>query len=148
MVDTYALDPVLSHKFCVVVNGVGKIGCTKVTGLEESSGVVDYREGCDPPVMRKQPGLQEYSNVVFERGITTDSTQFLEWRQDIIKSGQAERKTVIVQVMGPGGDPIRTYTLYKAWPISLKFSDLDAKGSEVYMETLELVHEGLDVKLG
>lgn len=147
MVDTFPVDPILSFKFCVVVNGIGKIGCNKVSGLEESHSVVEYREGCDPTTMRKQPGMKEFPNVTLERGITTDSTQFLEWRARISKSQKADRRTVIIQVMGPTGDPVRTYTLYRAWPSNLKFSDLDASGSEVYMETLELVHEGLEVKV-
>ena len=147
MVETYAQDPIHNYKFCINVEGVGKIGCTKVTGLDESHDVIEYREGCDAPTMRKQPGLKSFSNVSLERGVTADSTQFLAWRADITSTGKAVRKTVIIQVMDGPGNPVRTYTLYKAWPIKLEFGDLDASSSEVYMETLELVHEGLEVRV-
>lgn len=147
MVDTYALDPFLNHKFCVMVNDFGKINCTEVSGLGVDKEEVSYREGCDPLTMRKFFGMTTYENLVLKRGITTDASQFLDWEAEQKKTGKPLRKTIIVQVMDGAGNPARTYTVYKAWLKSIKFGDLNASSSEVYIETAEFCYEGLDVKV-
>jgi phage tail-like protein len=39
------------------------------------------------------------------------------------------------------------FKVYNAWISSLSFSDLNAQGNEIIMETMSLAHEGLSVEL-
>lgn len=146
-ISAYPLDPILAHKFIVSVNGVGKLGCRKVSNINEQYEVVEYREGCDPLTKRKQNGLRTFEPVTLERGVTTDTSQFVEWYNQVQDNLENSRKTVIIQVHSPSGAVIRTITLYRAWPSKISFNDLDADGSEIYLEMLEIQYEDLEIKL-
>jgi hypothetical protein len=39
------------------------------------------------------------------------------------------------------------FTVYKAWPTSLAFSDLDAGANQLFISQMTLAHEGFDVSV-
>ena len=147
MASTYPLDPILNHKFVVTVEGIGQIGVSEVTGLENENEVVEYREGQDPIAMRKITGMTSYSNVTIKRGITTNSSEFLQWRQEVIANTMASRRSVIIQISDGTGKPVRTLKLFKAWPVKMTIGDLSSSGNDVLMEDMELAYEGLKITL-
>jgi phage tail-like protein len=64
-------DPLRSFKFHVILDGwgaAGELGFQKVSGLKESSDVVEYREGNMMVHKRKLPGLTNYEPVTLTRG--------------------------------------------------------------------------------
>jgi phage tail-like protein len=167
----FVQDPLRGFKFSVVIPGISaSIGFQKVTSLKESTDVVEYREGTDPIFKRKLPGLSVYDPVVFSNGVT-NSTELLEWRQQVAGYANFQpngggdgdgipqsddptgfRRDVTVYVYDKGSasgqsgseSPTRWWLLHSAWPQSLAISDLNAEGSEVIIQTLELVHTGLE----
>ena len=46
------------------------IGLSKISGLKDSSEVIEYREGNEPAVKHKQPGLSSADNLTLERAIS------------------------------------------------------------------------------
>jgi len=164
MADVTMADPFRSFKFSVVVNGAGnaQIGFQKVSGLKESSDVVEYREGNQPVWKMKLPGLTNYDPVTLTKGATNNNFLFA-WREGVARYGSdggigdgvpagAERtgfrRTVDISLYDkgePNTKPVRQWRLHLAWPSELSVSDLNAEGSEVLIETLVLQHEGLDI---
>ena len=61
-------------------------------------------------------------------------------------SGQlaANRKKVVIVVQDESGADQARYVVSEAWPIKYDAGDLNAKGNDVFIETLELVNEGVE----
>ncbi len=138
-------DPAVSFRFEVQARGAN-LGFSKVSGLRDESEVIDYREGTDPIVVRKIPGLRTFPTLVFERGMTAQGTELRQWRDDVIAAvgpdGAGFRAQATVLIKNCDGTPARTVTFENAWPSALELSDLDAAASEVNIESMELAHEG------
>jgi phage tail-like protein len=136
-------DPAVSFRFEVSSgNRLINAGFSKVGGLKEESDVIEYREGSDPTVLKKIPGLRKYDVLTCERGMTAQGKQLVDWRTDVINCVDPFRDAVEVTVKNCDGEVARTITFQSAWPSSLELSDLDAKTSEVNIELLALSHEG------
>ena len=77
-------DPLRSFKFTVTIIGSGgaEIGFQKVSGLKESSDVVEYREGNMEVHKRKLPGLTNYEPITLTRGaaLGDDGRKLFDWR--------------------------------------------------------------------
>ena len=170
MADVQTFDPFRSFKFTVQIAGMGatQVGFQKVSGLKETTDVVEYREGNMPVHKRKLPGLTNYDPITLTRGATNSSYLF-DWRaltarynsngglgDGVPPAGdiQAEnatsgfRRSVTIKLYDkgePNNVAVRSWKLHLAWPSELSVSDLNAEGSEVLVETLVLQHEGLNI---
>lgn len=147
------VDPAVNFKFQVEVDGFTSIGFHKVSGLKESSEVIEYREGTDPITMRKLPGMVKYPNLVLEKGLT-DNTDFEDWRTDVVniqESGNLGpdgvpsadlRRTVHVIATNMDGGFTWVWEFFEAWPCDLETTELNASANEVLIDKCELAHEG------
>ena len=92
--------------------------------------------------MERYGGSITFATVVLKRGISTDGTL---WSiLNAISSGRyAPRLQVTITLMDGSGSPALAWQLSRAMPVKYKFADLNAKGTEVGIEELHLVHEGL-----
>jgi phage tail-like protein len=134
-------DPLRNFRFRLEIGGIGEAHFSEVTGFDITSDVIDYREGDEPTHVRKLPGLTKYGNVTLKRGVT-DSMDIYNWHKDIV-AGKIRRETVAIVVLDElGGDKAR-FNIEKAWPSKYDPMDLNAKGNDVSIETLELVNEGV-----
>jgi phage tail-like protein len=134
--------PPCAFNFLVEIDGMPPASFSSCSGLGSATTVVEFREGSDPQVSRPLAGVTHYSPVVLTRGITGDRSLWL-WRRSV-EQGQTERRTVRVTLRREDGTPVASWTLHRAWPAKWVGPDLNATGSEVAVETLELVHEGLE----
>jgi phage tail-like protein len=136
-------DPYLGFNFYVEWNGIIHAGFRQCSGLTSGQTASDYREGTDPPTMRKLPGLNSYGNVTLQRGITNND-ELWKWRNSVM-SGQTDRREIsIVMLDQTGAEKIR-WNLTNCWPTTWTAPDLDATTDAAAIETLELVHEGITV---
>lgn len=135
-------DPPCAFSFLVEIDGIAPSAFASCTGLGSTTTVVEFREGSDPQISRPLAGVTHYSHVVLKRGITGDRALWL-WRRSV-ELGQTERRTVRVTLRREDGTPVARWTLHRAWPARWAGPDLDATGNDVALETLELVHEGLE----
>jgi phage tail-like protein len=135
-------DPLRNFRFRVEIGGIGEAHFSEVTGFDISTDAIDYREGHESPHVRKLPGLNKFGNVTLKRGIT-DSMNLYKWYKDVV-AGKIERQDVTIVVLDEiGGDKAR-FEIREAWPIKYDPMDLNAKGNDVSIETMELVNEGID----
>lgn len=129
-----------------------RIGFTEVTGLDFETEVIEYREGNSKKYNKsKQPGLTKFSNVTLKRGtFEGDYDYYKEWRktyffQEGNKTGSQFRRPVTITLLNEGHEPVITWKLLNAWPSKVQSTDLKADANEVAIETMELVHEGLEI---
>ncbi len=129
-----------------------RIGFTEVSGLDFETEVIEYREGNSKKYNKtKQPGLTKFSNITLKRGtFEGDFDYYKEWRktyffQEGNKTGSQYRRTVTIKLLNESHEAIITWKLLNAWPSKIQSTDLKADGNEVAIETMELVHEGLEI---
>lgn len=134
-------DPFRNFRFRLEISGITEAHFSEVTGFDISTDAIDYREGDDPTHVRKLPGLNKYGNVTLKRGIT-DSMNLYDWHKSIV-DGKTDRKTVAIVVRDEEGKDRARFEISEAWPIKYDPMDLNAKGNDVSIETLELVNEGV-----
>jgi phage tail-like protein len=161
-------DPIRAYKFEVTIGTGLSVGFQKVTGLKESSDVVEYREGNMPIHKRKLPGLTNYEPITCTRGAGPKgvASQLLDWRKAVARwginpeydgvqnvIGEADgggfRKLVTIELYDKGvsidsDNAAKRWNVHLAWPSEYSVADLNAEASEVLIETLVLQHEGLE----
>ena len=137
-------DPLTNFRYRLEIDGLTIAGFSEVSIAETAVEVVEYREGNDPPHVRKLPGLRKYGNITLKRGMTT-SLELYEWHRQVVNGqvGTARKNIAIVVADETGTDKAR-FVVTDAWPTKYSPSDLNAKGNEVLIETLELVNEGIE----
>jgi len=134
-------------KFHFRVEWDGKvISFQEVSGLDAQSEEIKYRSGDNPvfsPV--KMPGLLKYSNVTMKKGIFKGDNRFWDWFSQI-KMNTIKRINVVISLLDEGGKATMVWTLKNAWPTKITGTDLKSEGNEVAIESIEVVHEGLEIK--
>lgn len=137
-------DPYLNSRFLLEIDGIVQAGFSDVTIPDISTDPIEYREGNEDTTVRKLPGLTKYGNLTLKWGIT-DSVELFEWRKQVIQGNIADaRKNIAVILQDEEGNPAARWEFREAWPSKYDAPDLSAKGNDVAIETLEIVHEGMD----
>ena len=148
--------PLTKMNFLVTVSQIaGTAAFSEVTGVESSVDVIEFRQGNSgslAPV--KIPGLVKHGNVTLRMGYILESA-FKTWIQECVSEtrGQMPRYDVTIELIdiNPGAPTqtvtsptgTRTWTLTTAWVAKYNAPDLDAKNSDVAIESVELAYEEL-----
>lgn len=137
------VDPYRNFNFLVEIDGITQAGFSECTGFEISTDPVEYREGGDPAqTVRKLSGPTKYANIMLKWGLT-DSMDLYNWYRDVTK-GKVQRKTGSIVVLDVDGKEKVRWNFTDAWPTKYNPADLNAKASEVAIESLEITHEGIE----
>lgn len=134
-------DPYRNFRFRVEIDGIQQAGFSEVSGFDATVEVIEYREGNDPIHSKKLPGLAKYGNITLKWGIT-DSMDIYNWHKAIIDGNVIRKNLSIIAIDEAGNDKAR-WNISNAWPSKYDPPDFNAKGNEVAIETLEIVHEGM-----
>jgi len=137
-------DPYRNFRYRVEIDGITQAGFSEATVPDITVEPIDYREGneANPAAVRKLTGLTKYGNVTLKWGIT-DSMDLYNWHKNVTL-GKTERKNISVIVIDEEGNDKSRWNFVEAWPTKYDAPDLNAKGTDVSIETLEIVHEGVE----
>jgi phage tail-like protein len=137
-------DPYRNFRFRLEIDNIASAAFSEVQIGATTTDVVEYREGTDPPHVRKLSGLTRYGNVTLKRGVTS-SLDLYKWHEAIV-AGQllSQRRKVVIVVQDESGNDQARFVVTDAWPVRYEVGALDAKGNEVLIETLELANEGIE----
>ena len=142
-------DPYPAYNFEVVVDGISDDGASirgsfsEVSGLGAEIEVIEYRTGSEPSRVRKLAGLSKFNNIVLKRGIIGDLT-FWNWLVGAMH-GNVQRAAVSIILLDENRNPVLRWNFVRAWPCKWTGPNLNAKTSEIAIETLEICHEGISV---
>src|SRR6478736_2708107 len=142
------IDPLRNFRYRLEIDSITQAGFSEVAIAETTIDAVDYREGTDPPHVRKLSGLTKYGNITLKGGLTTgaNSLELFKWHNDVSVGLISERrKNIAISVLEESGkSEVARFVITDAWPIKYDPSDLNAKGNEVLIELLELANEGIE----
>lgn len=137
--------PYRNARFLLEIDGIVRAGFSQATIPETSNEPIEYREGDEPPTVRKLGGLTSYGNLTLQWGTTPDSTELFEWRK-LVEQGNVDeaRRNVAVLLLDEESEPGARWEFRAAWPQQYDAPDLDASGNEVAIESMEVAHEGME----
>jgi phage tail-like protein len=138
-------DPLRNFRYRLEIDGIEQAGFAEVAIGDLSTEPIEYREGDEITTVRKLNGLNKYANITLKWGIT-DSMEIAEWHHLIVDDStplDAARRTVVIRVQNEAGEDKAAFEVTKAWPCKYDPTDLNGKGNEVAIDTLELCNEGI-----
>ena len=140
-------DPLRNFRYRLEIDDITQAGFSEVAIAETTIDAVDYREGNEPPHVRKLSGLTKYGNITLKWGLTFGGSalDLFKWHKEVSDGLVREsRKKVVIVVQDEAGKDSARFVITDAWPVKYDPSDLNAKGNEVMIELLELVNEGIE----
>jgi phage tail-like protein len=171
MARSSVVDPLEKFRFQVTWSADGESESTALVRLgfhdiqmpKRATTVITYREGIDPDVPQKAPGLSSTEDIVMSRGviITDANGEFYKWisavhnptaghvGREAVKARNSNaasnrfRKDVTIQMLDREGNVARQWILHQAFPMNfVPGSDLGAQeDGEKSMEQLTLAYE-------
>ena len=134
-------DPYKNCNFLVELDGIVTAGFSECTGLSSEVEIIEYREGGDFRV-RKLPGLAKFGNITLKRGVT-NSMDLYNCHRDVL-NGQTNRKNGVVILLDDTRAPVARWVFHEAFPQKYEGPRLNARSSEVAIETLVICCESLE----
>jgi phage tail-like protein len=136
-------DPYKNCRFLVEIDGIVQAGFSECSGFGSEVQVVEYREGGDRERgARKLPGMPKFSDITLKWGIT-DSRELYDWHLAAIK-GKIERKNGSVILCDDVGEEKVRWNFFGAWPSKYSGPGLNAKGTDVAIDSLTVVCERME----
>ena len=89
-------------------------------------------------------GRVSFATVVLKRGMTV-TRDLWTWFSLVGGGASAVRLSAEIEMHDAAGNVVLTWGLKRALPVKFKAADLNARGTEVGVEELHLVHEGLQL---
>ncbi len=140
-----ANDPLRNFRYRLEIDGIVQAGFSEVAIGDASNDPIEYREGNEITTVRKLKGLNKYGNITLKWGLT-DSIELANWHRMVVDDAtalSAARRTVVIRIQDESGADKAAYEITRAWPTKYNPTDLNGKGNEVAIESLELANEGI-----
>ena len=144
-------DPFTAFNFEVGLDGVisGQTRFQQVSGITWEMNVEDFQEGGLNTHTRKIKGPAKYGNVTLKRGVLQSTDDVWQWVKANMNNTKGKPLRSNVSIIGYN-DAMQTgqitITLKEAYPCKWEAPSWDTKSSAILMESLEIAHEGMDVK--
>jgi phage tail-like protein len=143
-------DPFGNFRFSLELNQVRVAGFAECTGLLMETKVLEYKEGGNNLTTLKFPEATSYGNITLKRGVSS-SNELLEWQLDVAngrfsKNARASNPNVAIILNNEKGNPVKRWNLIRPFPVKWVAPDLKAAGNEIAIETIEIAHEGIELK--
>lgn len=135
-------DPFRNFNFMIEIEGIVQASFTECSGLEDTTEVIEVRQGGDSTTVYKLPGKTSYGDITLKWGATA-STELMDWRQDVINGTVTRRHGSVVLYDLANTTEVARWNFYNAWPSKWDGPALSAKGNDIAIETLVLAVERL-----
>jgi phage tail-like protein len=140
-----SVDRLLLHtqsRFVLSVPALGvELGLfTQVQGLSAQVDVIEYPEGGLNTYVHKLPTRIKHPNLTCKQGVTHEDGFLLWLNETVVK---AKLTDIALHVYEPDGTVVRSWGFAGAYPVKWTGPDLNAGGTEIMTESLEIAHQGI-----
>jgi phage tail-like protein len=115
---------------------------TQVSGLTGSVDVTEYAEGGVNDFVHKLPTRIKYGNLTLKRGLTDEHALLYWFQSSVIK---AALSPVTLTLLDQHASKVQAWAFADAYPVKWTGTDLNAGGTEMMTESLEIAHHGISV---
>lgn len=139
-----ALFPLPAYTYMVRI-GTDSYGFSKVSGLSFQYDTMTYRHGLS--VMEganHMIGMIQPINITLERGVVRQGSILLEWISQVNVSILA-KQDVTVDLCDEEGSPVISWLVQNAIPTAYEAGTFDATTSDVAIESLSLMANGMRI---
>ena len=146
----------LVDQYEVTIDKVLLPGVTKVTGLNLGEfDTIDQPHGGSHHVYKIASQKVKFQPLTIERRVdgSEEDKFFIDWFNETFKlnadriGGSTIRKSGMIHKRHNGG-VVMKFAFYHAWVKSTTFTDLEAGSNSLFMQTITLEHEGLELVEG
>lgn len=137
-------DPVTGFRFAVEIGEQVQGWFTECSGLTVERKVHPQPEGGVNNYVHQLPGRIEQSRVTLKHGLA--GNELWNWFQEGLYDGKVVRRNVSIKLYSTDRTKVKEWILDKAYPVKWTGPSLNSTGNEVAIETLELIHHGLQMK--
>ena len=130
-----------AFRFMIEIKGLFVAGFTEVSGLQSEIEYEEYAEGGVNGYMHRLPKRTSYPPIVLRRGITK-TNDLWEW-YSVVAGGKVKRREGSIVMCEPSGDELIRWNFFEAYPVKWVGPELNASRSEVAVESIEIIHNGL-----
>jgi phage tail-like protein len=140
-----------THGFVVEIEGE-QVPVTKVTGLTEGmTDTIEQMEGGSTFARKISSGIVKFDTLTIERNVDgSDFDQtFQDWFNEMFNlntptsGGSSVRRNGAIIKLENGAEVLR-FAFYEGWVKSSKFADLEAGSANLFKQTVEIEHNGLE----
>jgi phage tail-like protein len=135
------IEPLTSFNFLIQIDGITRASFHECSGFNSSVDLIEHREGGAISPM-KLPGLAKYGNITLRRGVT-DDRELYDWHVAAV-NGDMQRRSGSIIVLDRRGQEKARWHFFDAWPQRWEGPALNAEGTDVAIEALELAVERLE----
>jgi phage tail-like protein len=125
------------------INFVAAGGFSECSGLEGTLQVEEYPEGGENRFVHKFPTRMTYSNIVLKRGAGF-TEELWNWHFDYV-NGKGKRRDGLIILRNELQIAVKLWIFKRGLPLKWTGPTLNAGQSAVAIETLEIMHEGLEL---
>src|SRR5256886_17693329 len=95
------IDPLRNFRYRLEIDSVTQAGFSEVMIAETTIDAVDYREGTDPPHVRKLSGLTKYGSITLKWGLTVGGSalDLYKWHAEVSAGQIKEKRNTDVMVV-------------------------------------------------
>jgi phage tail-like protein len=130
-----------AFRFVVELDSMLVAGFSEVQGLESQTEFEEYREGGVNGYIHRLPKGVRNPPIILKRGLTS-SQELWSW-YDQSSRGRTTRKSGSIILYKLDGMELCRWNFFEAYPTKWSGPSLNASSSDVAIETLELVHNGI-----
>ncbi len=139
-------DPLVAFKFALEIEGKLSGYFTNVTGIGSETEVIEQKvtgENGETQI-NKIPGRHTWTEITLKRGVTTN-LDIWDWRKMVVegKIDDARTNCSIVALSQDNTETAR-WNFTNAWPSKVSGPEMDSSGSNIMIEDVTIVHEGLE----
>ena len=140
-----------AHGFFVEIEGT-RCPVTKVTGLNEGhTDVIEQSDGGAHIVRKISAGVVKFDNLTIERNMDGSEFDrfFHDWFSEMFQlngphRGSSVRRNGAVGKLGVNGEELLRFVFYEGWVVTSKFADLESASNNLFKQTVEIAHNGLE----
>jgi len=130
----------------VVELGDDRAGFAEVSGLTREDQAAEHRGGSSSGrPSGKTPGLRKRGNVTLKRGIMNRDGGFFAWL-NAVESGLIGPRDLKIKLLDERCELVTVWKIHNALPLKINGPALNALGVEFAIESVELVHEGIEIQ--
>jgi phage tail-like protein len=139
-----------THGFVLEIEG-DRCPVTKVTGLSEgTTDTIEQPDGGSPVVRKIASGVVKSETLTVERNMDGSPFDqlFQDWFREMFQlngpsGGSSVRRNGAVIKLENGQEVLR-FAFYEGWVKSSKFADLEAGTTNLFKQTVEIEHNGME----
>lgn len=136
-------DPILGYAFVVALGNDPLAFFTECNGLGIERDVKPHPEGGVNNYEHQLPGRVKQSKITLKRGLA--GSKLWDWFHEGLYTCKVERRNVTIILFASNLMQMQAWDLTDAYPSKWTGPTFDTGKSEVSVETLEIVHHGLNM---